>query len=354
MYPGRVVRTALALSLLLCAGCLGSTYEIRADELTRLAATKPEDRARRVRVVQQFATEDEPPAATTVGVHTMVVVTSDGYRPYHRRRSAPITGATGSAGGGGSGGGGGGGNPSSAGSSIESAAVLLFLGAGIGLGLAATEGARYDGWVDLHPMHPVHLRFYDGSRGWVPLAQLDPAIAAATEEAVVRREEGPWETVGRAPLDRVGFTYALALGGAGLDSYSAGAPHGFLGRIQLGGFPIQELGLVGSLGLGWGASSAGDAVFNARYGLELHAYPARIGRLHTGAYGQAGYSYSKEDVSALGTTQNRWAPFYGGGVLLEFDLTTRLALTARGGVAALLARDETTIAPEWSLGLAVY
>jgi hypothetical protein len=333
----------------LATGCLGSTYVVPKDDLQRLAVTDPATRSQRVRVVQEFVTAAEPPPGPRVSVHTGLYIAVGAS---HARRVD--RGSSGGSGGGTSGRGGRGGQVGGADASAESAAVLVLVAAGAAIGLAATEGARYDGWAALHPMHPLHLRMHDGSWVWVPIQNLTPDLAANAEEAIVRETEGPWTPVGRAPLDRVGFTYALELGGAQLDSVAGSRPWGFAGRIQIGGFPLQQLGILGSATVAWARNADAETVFNSRYALELHAYPLTAGPLSAGAYLQAGYGYTAEDTAPFGETQTRWNPLYGGGVLVQLDLTTRLALTVRGGVTRLVADEGTHDLGEASVGLAIY
>ena len=338
--------SVLASVPLILSGCLSSSYDVPPDALARLAVTDPATRSKRVRVVQRFVTSEDPPSAPSVAVHTHVLIVGSPSRGARSRRG-------GGGGSGGSGGGGGGGNVGSADADAESAAVLIFIAGAAALGLAATEGARYDGWAELHPMHPLHLRLPGQGWTWVPLSELTPELAFAADEAIVDRDEGPWTALGRAPLNRVGLTYALELGGAGLDSVVADRPWGFMGRIQLGGYPIQEIGILGSVGLGWGENTAGETIFNSRYAFELHVYPLTLGLLSLGTYGQLGYAFSREDTD-LGITQSRWNLLYGGGALAQLELTTRLALTLRGGVTALDAPGGVLALPEASLGLAIY
>ena len=47
-----------------------------------------------------------------------------------------------------------------------------------------------------------------------PLAWIDPQTAEWTEDAYVRRTEGPWNQLERAPLDREGWNYSM-FGGIG-------------------------------------------------------------------------------------------------------------------------------------------
>ena len=116
----------------------------------------PEQRASRVRVIQNFASDDAPPAAQRVDGNTRVVLVADvhvgGGHHHHGRpqpRPVPPRGAGGGSGGVSKGG--------KAAGKADEAWVWIVIAAGVAIGLAATEGARYDGWVSLHPMHPVHL-----------------------------------------------------------------------------------------------------------------------------------------------------------------------------------------------------
>src|SRR5690606_27728348 len=117
--------------------------------------------------------------------------------------------------------------------------------------LVFTEGTRYDGWVGLHPMHPVHLYGPGGEYTWMPLAHLTPEVAAWADAAVVRQEEGPWRQLGRAPLNRRGLTYSLLLGGGEVSLIGDDPQPGFAGHIQFGFFPTQEVGVQLDLGFGW-------------------------------------------------------------------------------------------------------
>ena len=97
-----VPRTLVIAALLLEAGCLGPTYEIGSDELQRLARTAPKDRGRRVRAVEDFGFEPEPPAADTappmaevdlIGLGVSADLAARVHNPpirYRRRRAATV------------------------------------------------------------------------------------------------------------------------------------------------------------------------------------------------------------------------------------------------------------------------
>ena len=298
------MRAASAAALLL-AGCLSSTHVIPRADLLALAREPPEERARHVRVIQGFQNADQPPAAPAVGVETAIVIAPGPSLPVGR----PIR--------------------SSAKSSADEAKFWIVLAALTAVGLAATEGARYDGWVAMHPMQPVHLYGVDGGYTWVPLAQLDPPTAAWAAKAFVREEEGPpWQHLERAPLDRVGGTYSLLLGGGGLVDTDGTLRPGFVAHIELGIAPIQELVVLLDIGLGI-ASAPANTLFENRDAIEMQVYPFQgLRPFHPGLYGELGIGWRTED-----NPDSRSTTIYAaGGALLQVELTARLALTLRAGV----------------------
>jgi hypothetical protein len=146
----------------------------------------------------------------------------------------------------------------------------------------------------------------------------------------VREEEGPWNRLGRAPLDRVGFTYSLLLGTGEVPAFDDVKRPGFLSHIQLGFFPLQQLGLLLDIGLGWRTDRDYSDVFHSRYSFEVQGLPLDLGRIHLGVYGQVGTAYRFEDFPD-GTGTDRATYLLGGGLLAQLELTTRLAITVRGG-----------------------
>jgi len=368
-------------------GCGGITYTIRHDELVRLAEQAPVQRAQSVRVVQDLLGDREMPGINP-GIYMVPMLA---YDPGCSGGAFYVAGADGAAamiscrstigvgggvhmgmgggiggpnpsggGGGGSGGsgGGGGGGGGGAGGDKGAAIVLVVAAAVLAVGLAVTEGARYDGDVRLHPLHPLHLYGPDGSYRQVPLALLDPATAAWADEAEVRETDGPYfQTIGRAPLDRHGFVYTLDFGAGGIGRYDGTVDTGYLSHIQFGFFPIHELGINASLALGWTDGNV-NVAFTARYGLELQVYPLSYGVLHAGAFAQGGLSYRSEDVydatDGSEHTFTRHDYYYGGGLLAQLELSTRLALTLRGGFNLLHETGPDPVAGEATLGLSIY
>src|SRR5215470_9951630 len=301
------MRAASAAALFL-AGCLSSTHVIPRADLEALATEPPEERARHVRVIQGFQNADQPPAAPAVGVETAIVVAPGPTFPVGRAVR------------------------STAKADADEAKFWIVLAALTAVGLAATEGARYDGWVAMHPMQPVHLYGADGSYTWVPLAQLDPPTAAWAAKAFVREEEGPpWHHLARAPLDRHGFTYSLLLGGGSLIDADGSRQSGFLSHIELGYAPIHELVVLLDVGLGF-AEAPTQTLFESRTAAELQLYPfAALRPIHPGVYAEIGMGFRSEDNPDVDSA----TLYYAAGGILQLELTTRLAITVRGGVTAV-------------------
>jgi len=326
----------IAATALIGGGCLTNNYRIPKAELTRLAATPPAARADSVRVVQEL-TGESPPPTDPVTADTQVVFAPravivvgdhDHVHPHH--------------GGGPHGGGGHGIKGGGSGDGKAAVVLAVALAAAFAVGLAATEGSRYDGWVRLHPMHPVHL-WGPWGYGVVPLAQLDPATAAAADRAVIREQEGPWQRLRRAPLDRVGWTYSV-LGGLGQIDGLDGRRLGPAFHVQLGYFPRHQVGVQFEWSPSWRDDTLGQTILDMRWGLELDVLPLDAGPLHGGVFGAASVGFRSE---AGDTTSGA---FTGAGALLQFELSTRLAATARFGVTRAydqLARDAT-------IGLSIY
>jgi len=316
-------------ALLLATGCAANSYRIPRGDLQQLAATPPEARGQRVRVIQELGGTDVP-AAQPVGDETQIVfipnITVSGD---HSRR-----GGSGGSYGGGSrlgGKGGGGGKLGGAGDDGKAAAIVFLAIAAVALvAIAGVEGSRFDGWAQLHPMHPVHLIGRDGGYTVMPLAWIDPATAAWADKAIVRPSEGPWRPLERHPLHRTGPTYSMYGGAGSLRSADGELDLGPAFTVQAGYFPAQEVGIVGSVFLGWRDNREGETLFESRYTLELQVLPIAAGRLHAGLYAGGGGAYRFEDGVPNG---NSGTTALTGGAMFQLDVNTRIALTARLGLA---------------------
>lgn len=318
----RALAVVLAASLL-GSGCAVNSYKIPPDELARLARTAPEERGARVRVVQDIVAS-EVPAAPVVSGQTQVVIVpqanvSVGVHGSHR------------AGFGGSRFGG-------LGKDSKSAAIaFLFMAATALVTAAVIEGSRFDGYAQLHPMHPIHLIGHDGGYTVIPLAWLDPGAVDWAETAVVRRTEGPWLELDRAPLSRQGLAYGMFGGTGSMRSADGSVANGAAWTVQLGYFPTQELGVLASVFFGWRDNELRATLFESRYTAELQYFPVQVGILHAGLYGGGGLAHRFEDAIArpggVIVAGDESTGALTGGAMLQLDINTRIALTARLGVA---------------------
>ena len=344
----------------LAAGCLSSSYTIPNSELRRLATLPPDQRGQHVRVVQLVNDADVGPRHPVTEQTEVVFVPNidlgDPGPGRPRRWGHGIGGGSGnvnlpaarSSGGHGGlsglhGGGSGGDGKAEAIEILIAAAVILVVAASI-------EGTRYDGYVQMHPMQPVYLLGKDGSRAEMPLAWIDPEAAAFTEKAVVRSDEGPWRELGRAPLDRQGFTYAMFGGVGTYTSIDGSTDSGTATTLQLGYFPDPRIGVLGTMFFGWRDNSSGDTLFESRYALELDAYPVQVGVLHLGLYGGGGAAYRWEDYNGVTGAGDASSLALLGGGLVQLDVNTRLALTARAGVTNVHGENTSDVL----IGLSVY
>jgi len=330
----------IAAASLTVSGCVARTYRIPHEELVRLAQTPPAERGQRVRVVQELGTSPEPAPYQPVTAETEVVIV-----PTH-----VDVGGGGRVGGHHHPGGGGGHLPvpsnGHADNAKAEAIAYIVLAATALFVLAVTEGERYDGWVQLHPMMPVHI-WGPWGYGVVPLAQIDLATAEMTTRAVVRPGEGPWRELGRAPLDRVGLSYSVLGGATTVTSVDGTTGLGAGAHILIGGYPLHSLGVLADFDFAWRPNVVNQTAFIARFGVELDVLPVDLGPLHGGLYGELGFVRRQEDGLANADTTSGRGEL---GTLWQLELTTRLALTGRVGIGHELGAQTRDL----SIGLSVY
>lgn len=346
----RPLSVVLAASVTM-AGCATSTYKIPGYELERLAQQHPETRAQRVRVQQELSDADVgPPQPVTAETQIVIFPHLHVHGPHERRRYYQ-TGSTWGSGGGNvapSRGGGSSGLKLNGGGDGKAAAIVVLVVAAVALfAVAAVEGSRFDGYAAMHPMHPVYLVGRDGGRVVMPMAWIDPETAAWAKYGLVRRHEGPWHQLERAPLDRQGWNYSLYGGIGTFESADGSKRSGTATTIQLGYFPVHEIGIVGSVFFGWRENALNETLFDSRYTVELQGYPIHTGPFQVGAYLGGGAAYRFEDGFPNGNSSS--GALIGGG-MLQLDVNTRIALTARLGVTR--AHDERMT--DAMIGLSVY
>lgn len=332
--------TAVVMAgLLVGSGCAANSYKVPHRELERLALTPPEQRGNHVRVIQEISATDVPPAER-VDDGTQIVLVPEVH---------VSTGV--SVGGGGRGGGGGGlGAPKLGKGSKDEAIAYLVLAAVALVAIAGVEGSRFDGWAQLHPMHPVHLIGHDGQFQTVPLAWLDPQQVAWADRAVIRPNEGPWHPLERAPLSREGLTYGMYGGHSSFKSAYGDVDNGPAFTVQAGYFPTQEIGLLFSVFAGWRDNQDNNTLFDTRTTLELQAMPIKAGIFHAGLYGGGGIAYRVEDFAGTFSDRSPGTGVLTGGTMLQLDVNTRIAITARIGLARARGEEMHDLA----IGLSVY
>jgi hypothetical protein len=338
----RHLHVALLAVAVTASACASSGHTIPRRELMALSQLPPEQRGERVRVVQNLGGDDSPPDAPHAHVGIVVVtdepVWVDGTPRHDHSGPAPVNHhphAGVPAGG-----------SNLAGAKKENAKALLVVAAVVAGALALTEGTRYDGWVRINPMQPVHLWGPYGEYTWMPLAQVTPQVAQWARKAMIRPEEGPWQLLGRAPLDRQGWTYSVLLGSSEIALIGADPKAGFLGHIDIGYYLSQVVGLQLDLGYGWTQDDLGATIFEERAGLELDVLPLSAGNFHAGVFGGLGASARNDDGIQFDDTSN----YLSAGGLAQLELTTRLALTLRAGLTMVYGERLS----ELTAGVSIY
>jgi hypothetical protein len=215
----------------------------------------------------------------------------------------------------------------------EAAAVIVVLAAiAITVSLAATEGARYDGWVAVDPNHPIHLNYDDGGKavGW--LSGLRPGDLSGLSSAYLIEDEGNgFKFIKRAPLYRKGGSWKLELGVSEVNLGNDTSGMGWAARMHLGLFASDMVGMGLTLKYDGGDALGGD-YFNLHYGVDLHLMPLRVKTLHAGVFGGAGMGYIVAGGGSLSDFEQHSFGYEAGGVL-EWELNTRLAVSARFGTS---------------------
>jgi hypothetical protein len=347
----RLLSLCLA-GVVLATGCASNSYKIPTSELRRVAQQHPETRGQHLRVIQQLGDADVGPAQP-VTAETQIIFFPhvNVYGPYERRRYYNTGSTWGTSRGSGNVGGGSSGGSlklnGGAGDGKGAAIVILVVAAVALVAVAAVEGSRFDGYASLHPMHPVYITGKDGGRVVMPLAWIDPQTAEWADRAIVRRTEGPFQQLERAPLDREGWNYSMFGGIGTFESADGRKDDGTATTIQFGYFPIHQVGIVGSIFFGWRQNAVDETLFESRYTLELQGYPISTGPLQFGGYLGGGAAYRFEDGIAGGNAGT--SALIGGG-MIQLDINTRLAITARLG----LTRAHEERMTDAMLGLAVY
>lgn len=318
---------AIGLFVLMCCGCLGSTYSVPKGELLALAVAPPQTRGGALYVEQGFA-GDGPPESCCIS-----------------RSGGGGGDVVGVSGGGGDGGSGGSRPSNSASGNIRDARAILIAGAALTVALAVNEGRRFTGWVAVEPDHPLYLRGPGGEYVRLALSDLDAGTAAWAQEGFIRADDGTLSRLRRAPLDRRGLSWTM-LGGTAQIGGATGIASGFMSHMQAGYFPLRQIGVAFDLGIGWRDADQDDAVYRIHGAGELELFPLAVGRVHAGAFAQLGLAARSDDGAGRDIASTQVA----GGGLLQVELSTYLALTGRAGITQAFGEHTT----EMTLGLSIY
>ena len=190
------------------------------------------------------------------------------------------------------------------------------------LAALATEGVRYDGNMAMDSEQPVHVKDAKRLQHEVPLARLTPEDAAAATQAYVRDGEGrSMLRLERRPLDRKGLAFKMDLGG--FYTWNGYPTHGPGLNLQFGVFPHHRVGIL----LGWAFSTGADfnhhAVTRHVLFVETQVFPVGLWRVHPGLFAHVGLASADANNASYG------GDAFGGGLIIEIALTTRLSLTLR-------------------------
>jgi len=251
------------------------------------------------------------------------------------------------------GGGGGGGGGDHAGEALVVLAVVAVAVAAFAMiGLMASEGSRFDGHVEISPDQPIHLEYGSGGEEVVPFGAITEVQAARAATARVMDDEGSGLRLLDHPLDRRGFAFKLDFGTLAFQPDTSNQTfNGLTSHVQVGYFITPRIGLLATAGLGGADDGLSATLTRHELGLELQAFPGALGPVHFGAYANGG-------MAVLGTTAQdgttATGPVMGGGLLLELDVTGRMALTLRAGADAARLDGGWSPAATVAAGVAIY
>ncbi|MEM9861979.1 MAG: hypothetical protein AAF938_10210 [Myxococcota bacterium] len=356
-----------ACVLVACSGCLGSNYRVSGSELDRIASQPRGGRVTLIGVQELSFSERDPGAGiaeeavlqqieegsnlrrhpdglTAAASVARAVPRIRGMQAARNRRRGTSRTARGSRRG--SSRSSRGSDSDRGGDGIGRIAAVVVAAAVVAAGAiaiaAGTEGARYDGLLEVEHDHTLHL-YRDrphGERLWTTTTAgtLTPEVAAWADGAILRSSGGDVLRLGRRHLDRVGLTFSVL----GVGSVGGGVHAAF------GTFFSNHVGLVATFNL-----QGRSDVLNVRGGGELQLFLPDIDRFSLGAYAGAGVLRTRQDV---GDDQQivEHGGYYSAGLLVQIELTTRLAIELRGGLWRGLGVESAGVFPTLGFGLAVF
>jgi hypothetical protein len=228
------------------------------------------------------------------------------------------------------------------------AVIAVVVVAVAAIAVVGAEGARFDGYVEMSPAQPVHLK-RAGTMAIVPLGDLTAANVTGVDEALVMDDEGYGFRRLESRLDRKGFAFKLDVGTLAFTGADSSTVVGPTAHFQIGGFFTNHFGALLTGEVGGATDKFGATVSRHSVGIELQELWLNHGPLHVGNYLNVGRAFS-------GTTDSdviREGMRYGGGLLAEVDLNGRVALMLRAG-ASVAQLDRWSGDATGTIGLAVY
>jgi hypothetical protein len=128
---------------------------------------------------------------------------------------------------------------------------------------------------------------------------------------------------------------------------------GFIANMQFGLYIRPWLGLMLTAGVGGAGDEFGATLTRHTFGFELQSLPWALGPVQLGGYANVGYAALASTASGSGDAQ--WGKAIGGGILGEFQVTSRMALTLRAGAnEAFFVNSSTSPAATITGGIAIY
>jgi hypothetical protein len=262
--------------------------------------------------------------------------------------------------GGGSGGGGSpkidfGGSGNGGDAMVLLAVVLAAIAVVMAISLVSSEGLRFDGIAQMSPWQPVHLKQAGGGELTIALGDLTPVALQGVVEGKVMDDEGYGiRTLEHRRLDRT-WAPVFKLDAGSMTFARGDATHsGFVSDMQFGLFVRPWLGLLLTAGVGGAGDEYGATLTRHTFGFELQSLPLAAGPFQFGGYVNVGYAAIASTAQGSGPAE--WGNAFGGGLLGELQVTSRLALTLRAGAnEAFFANSaDTSPAATFAAGIALY
>ncbi len=272
---------SIAMTLSAATGCVQQSYRVERAEAERLAALSPEERGRHVRALQGSVYSSDPSnGAEADGSDPEQIVITLNEDDLRLLAGAVVLSGRSSK------------NSSSDNDGAGSAAVALFVGAGLAttavISVGVAEGVRHDGWLRLEPDAILLHIDEDGERTWLTLDELTPDLAASANQLLIYDFLDRAEKLERAPLNRVGFSYDVQMGVAGVNTTAGAKFPGFGWRGVLGYFPWQAAGFGVGLQFNYGrqvpsGESVADDALSYRIFGEFRSIPPRLASIASGS-----------------------------------------------------------------------